>query len=241
MLTLSISRPALVVAAAVLLSACQGPANSALSTAHAASSPSAVQSGGAARARSRLKPAMSPAAAGWAPADLQARYKLPSSTKGSGQIVAIVDAYDNPNVASDLATYRSNYDLGTANFTKYNQQGKTGNYPQGNTGWGIQIDLDVEMVSASCPLCTIYLIEANSADGSDLAASVREAVKLGVHIVNTSWGCAGSDAACQRKTSALRESSISPPRAARAVSVRLQLRHRRCDRRYDALQERFAI
>src|SRR5580692_1028322 len=40
---------------------------------------------------------MRPDVAGWAPADLQARYHLPSSTKGAGQIVAIVDAYDNPN------------------------------------------------------------------------------------------------------------------------------------------------
>ena len=41
--------------------------------------------------------------AGWGPSDLQAAYDLPSSSKGSGQVVAIVDAYDNPNVASDLA------------------------------------------------------------------------------------------------------------------------------------------
>jgi subtilase family serine protease len=146
-----------------------------------------------------IKPAMGPAASGWAPADLQARYKLPSSTQGSGQIVAIVDAYDNPNVASDLAAYRSNYGLGTANFTKYNQHGQTGNYPQGDTGWGVQTDLDVEMVSAGCPLCTIYLIEANSAGGNDLAASVREAVKLGARIVNTSWECIGSDTYVSKK------------------------------------------
>ena len=119
--------------------------------------------------------------------------------RARAQIVAIVDAYDNPNVASDLATYRSNYGLGTANFTKYNQRGQTGSYPPGDTGWGVQIDLDVEMVSASCPLCTIYLIEANSDEGSDLAASVREAVKLGARIVNTSWSCAASDACVSKK------------------------------------------
>jgi len=192
MVSLSICRPALMSAAAVLLSACQGPANSALSL--LPSPPAAVQ-----RGASQIKPAMGPAASGWAPADLQARYRLPSSTKGSGQIVAIVDAYDNPNVASDLATYRSNYGLGTANFTKYNQRGQTRSYPPGDTGWGIQIDLDVEMVSASCPLCTMYLIEANSAEGSDLAASVREAVKLGARIVNISWGCGASDACVSKK------------------------------------------
>jgi len=192
MVSLSIGRPALVVAAAVLFSACQGPVSSPPSGSPPL--PGAVQ-----RGASQIEPALGPAASGWAPADLQARYKLPSSTKGSGQIVAIVDAYDNPNVASDLATYRSNYGLETANFTKYNQRGQTGNYPSGDAGWGVQIDLDVEMVSASCPLCTIYLVEANSAEGSDLAASVREAVKLGARIVNTSWGCTASDACVSKK------------------------------------------
>lgn len=130
--------------------------------------------------------------AGWAPADFQARYKLPSRTNGKGQIVAIVDAYDNPNVASDLAAYRSEFGLGTAKFYKYNQEGQQSNYPSGTTGWGVEIDLDVEMVSATCPLCTIYLIEANGADTSDLDTAEVEAVKLGAHIVSNSWICYNS-------------------------------------------------
>ena len=44
---------------------------------------------------------------GYGPADLQSAYKLPSSTAGAGQTVAIVDAQDDPNAESDLATYRS--------------------------------------------------------------------------------------------------------------------------------------
>ncbi|HEX3369416.1 MAG TPA: hypothetical protein VHS56_07575 [Candidatus Cybelea sp.] len=126
---------------------------------------------------------------GWTPADFQAAYNLPSATKGKGQIVAIVDAYDNPDVASDLATYRSAYGLGTANFTKYNQKGKTGNYPQGSPDWGVETDLDVQMVSAVCPNCTIDLIEANSENSDDLEAAEAEAVKLGAHVVSNSWIC----------------------------------------------------
>jgi subtilase family serine protease len=143
---------------------------------------------------------ISPAAAGWAPADFQAHYKLPSGTKGSGQIVAVVDAYDNPNVANDLATYRTEFGLGAAKFFKYNQEGQQGNYPSGSTGWGIEIDLDVEMASATCPLCTIELIEANSADSSDLEAAEAQAVKLGAHIVSNSWICFGS-ISCVKKSS----------------------------------------
>jgi subtilase family serine protease len=138
------------------------------------------------------KSGISPAVSGWAPSDFQTRYNLPSSTNGKGQIVAIVDAYDNPNVASDVAAYRSQFGLGTANFTKYNQQGQKKNYPRGSTGWGVEIDLDVQMVSAACPLCTIYLVEANSSDFGDLQTAEAEAVTLGAHIVSNSWICYGS-------------------------------------------------
>jgi subtilase family serine protease len=129
---------------------------------------------------------------GWAPADLQKRYNTPSSTNGSGQIVAIVDAYDNPNITSDLAAYRTQFSLGTANFTKYNQEGQTSNYPSGSTGWGTEEDLDVDMVSAVCPKCTIYLVEANSNNTTDLEAAEAEAVTLGAHIVSNSWICYAS-------------------------------------------------
>ncbi|MBV8116399.1 MAG: peptidase S8, partial [Candidatus Eremiobacteraeota bacterium] len=125
---------------------------------------------------------------GYGPADLQAAYNLPSQRNGQGQVVAIVDSYDNPNVVSDLAQYRSKYSLPTANFTKYNQNGQTKNYPRGNTAWGIEIDSDVDMVSASCPNCTIYLVEANSSAVSDIEAAESAAVSLGAHIVSNSFG-----------------------------------------------------
>ncbi|HEX3672029.1 MAG TPA: S8 family serine peptidase, partial [Candidatus Cybelea sp.] len=117
---------------------------------------------------------------------------------GSGQIVAIVDAYDNPNVATDMAAYRSEFALPTGNFTKYNQEGQTSNYPSGSLGWGVEIDLDVQMVSATCPLCTIYLVEANSSNSSDLEAAEDQAVKLGAHIISNSWGC-GNSVTCLSK------------------------------------------
>ncbi|MBV9233054.1 MAG: peptidase S8 [Candidatus Eremiobacteraeota bacterium] len=134
-----------------------------------------------------------PAIAGHVPADYQSAYNLPSATKGAGQIVAIVDAYDNPNVSSDLATYRNQFSLGTANFTKYNQNGQQSNYPTPNQNWGLEEDLDVQTVSAVCPKCTIYLVEANSNNTSDLETAEKTAVTLGAHIVSNSWGCLGSN------------------------------------------------
>jgi hypothetical protein len=140
-----------------------------------------------------IQPQVGQNVSGWWPSDFQTRYNLPSGSKGSGQIVAIVDAYDNPNVASDLAAYRSNFGLGTATFTKYNQNGQTSGFPQGSTGWGLEEDLDVQMVAAVCPKCTIYLIEANGADQSDLQTAEATAVSLGAHIVSNSWGCFGNN------------------------------------------------
>jgi subtilase family serine protease len=136
---------------------------------------------------------------GLTPADLESAYNLPSTSKGSGQVVAIVDAYDNPNVASDLAEYRSTFGLGTAQFTKYNQEGQQSNYPEGDTGWGVEIDLDVAMVSASCPNCTIWLFEANSNNFLDLAAAEVEAVKLGATIISNSYSATGCKRICSQK------------------------------------------
>jgi subtilase family serine protease len=128
----------------------------------------------------------------WGAGDIESAYDLPSSSKGSGQIVAIVIAYDNPKVAKDLAVYRAHYGLPAAKFFKYNQDGEQSHYPKGDPDYGIEIDNDVDMVSASCPNCTIYLVEANSNDGSDFATAETEAVKLGAHITSNSFACYGS-------------------------------------------------
>lgn len=136
----------------------------------------------------------SPLVNGWQPKDFQAAYNLPSSKDGAGQLVVVVDAFDNPNVTSDLATYRTEFGLGKAKFNKLNQKGKKGPYPQGNTGWGVEIDLDVQMVSAACPKCTIDLIEANDNYTNNLYAAEKEAVKLGAHVITNSWGGGGGSA-----------------------------------------------
>src|SRR5580765_5458084 len=46
---------------------------------------------------------------GYQPANLAIDYKLPTS--GTGQTVAIVDAYDNPTAEADLAAYRTQFGL----------------------------------------------------------------------------------------------------------------------------------
>ena len=137
--------------------------------------------------------------AGNGPADLRSAYKLQgaSAQDGSGETVAIVDAYDDPNAESDLAVYRAQYGLPpctTANgcFKKVNQSGKSGNYPPGDPGWAIEISLDVDMVSAICPHCNILLVEASSASFTNLGTAVNYAASVpGVVAISNSYG--GSD------------------------------------------------
>ncbi|WP_194924231.1 S53 family peptidase [Catenulispora pinisilvae] len=129
--------------------------------------------------------------AGFGPADLQAAYKLPG-TGGASQTVAIVDAGDDATAEADLAVYRSTYGLPactTANgcFKKVNQTGASAPLPA-DQGWGIEMALDVDMVSAACPQCHILLVEGDDAHSSNLAASVDTAVKLGATEVSNSYG-----------------------------------------------------
>ena len=130
---------------------------------------------------------------GYYPSDLQAAYGLAnaSTNYGSGVTVAIVDAYSNPYLASDLATYRSYFSLpkcttSTGCLTIVNQSGGT-KLPHANSGWGTEEDLDVEMVSAICPNCNILLVEASSNSMSNLAAAAAYA---GAHanVVSNSYG-----------------------------------------------------
>ncbi|MEU3030436.1 S53 family peptidase [Streptomyces incarnatus] len=132
---------------------------------------------------------------GYGPSDLQSAYGLASAaaSKGSGETVAIVDAYDDPNAAADLATYRSYYGLPACTtsdgcFEKVGQTGSTSSLPSADSGWAGEISLDLDMVSAACPNCNILLVEAKSASMANLGTAVNEAVKLGAKYVSNSYG-----------------------------------------------------
>src|SRR5437879_10196210 len=58
---------------------------------------------------------------------------------GQGTTIAIVDAYDDPNIVADLARFDSTYGIpDPPSFTKVNQTGGT-TYPAPNTGWSKEI------------------------------------------------------------------------------------------------------
>ncbi|KUN21073.1 peptidase S8 [Streptomyces antibioticus] len=143
-----------------------------------------------------LKPnATSATPTGYGPSDLQDAYGLTdaAASNGSGQTIAIVDAYDDPNAAADLATYRSYYGLPactTANgcFKKVSQTGSTTSFPSADSGWAGEISLDLDMVSAIAPNAHILLVEAKSSSMANLGTAVNEAVKLGAKFVSNSYG-----------------------------------------------------
>jgi len=136
-------------------------------------------------------------AGGLTPAQLASAYGYDPTAGGSGQTVAIVDAYDDPAIETDLAEFDKNYSLPactTANlcFKKVGQTG-TSSLPEADTsGWSVEISLDVETVHAVCHNCKILLVEAESESNEDLAAAVDEAVLLGATEVSNSY--AGSEA-----------------------------------------------
>ena len=130
---------------------------------------------------------------GLSPCQLEGAYELPSTVAGAGRTVAIVDAFDDPNAESDLAVYRAQYGLPactTANgcFNKLNQNGVAGTYPAGNQGWAEEISLDLDTVSAVCPLCHITLVEAKTNSDTNLLTAEVTAGGLSPTAISNSWG-----------------------------------------------------
>jgi hypothetical protein len=139
---------------------------------------------------------------GFGPSNLQSAYNLASASaaNGAGETVAVVDAYNDPDANSDLTVYRSQFGLPactTSNgcFKVVSQTGSTTSLPPNaptSDDWTGEEALDVDMVSAICPLCDIDLVEATSDSNANLGTAMNEAVTLGAKFVSNSYG--GSEA-----------------------------------------------
>jgi subtilase family serine protease len=105
--------------------------------------------------------------------------------QGQGMTIALVDAYDDPNIASDLAFYASYFHLTPCNFQKV-----VVGSPAGNEDWALEMSLDVEQACALAPKANIILVEANSANDTDLFAAVQVATSspYNATTVSMSWG-----------------------------------------------------
>ena len=154
---------------------------------------------------SGVGPAQFPSPIGYTPAQVRKAYGIDSISingivgDGSGQTIAIVDAYDWPTAFDDLHRFDQQFGLpDPPSFTKLNQFGQAsplpGTDPAGagnpNGTWEMEEALDVEWVHAIAPMANIILVEANSAFSNDLIdTAVATAKNLpGVSVVSMSFG-----------------------------------------------------
>lgn len=114
-----------------------------------------------------------------------------AGSNGTGQTIAIVDAFHDPNLAGDLATFdQANHLPGqtaaqVAGFLSQSDQSGG----QTNDGWAGEEALDVEWAHAAAPGARIVVVEAKSDSLGDLMAAVDTARNTpGVSVVSMSWG-----------------------------------------------------
>jgi subtilase family serine protease len=107
---------------------------------------------------------------------------------GSGQTIAIVDAYNDPTLSNDLAVFDAEFGIASANLKVENETGGS-TLPSTDGGWAGEISLDVEWAHAIAPGARIVLVEASSASLTDLLTAVDTARNTaGVSVVSMSWG-----------------------------------------------------
>ena len=110
------------------------------------------------------------------------------SGTGAGETIAIVDAYNDPDIAADLAAFDAEYDLPAPPSFTTDNLGATTTDP----GWALETSLDVEWAHAIAPEADIILVEAASSSLSNLLSAVSFAGKqAGVSVVSMSWGSGG--------------------------------------------------
>jgi hypothetical protein len=143
------------------------------------------------------------------PADLNSAYfpgEKPAAPDSEPQTIALVDAFDDPNIAADLKVYDEEFGLPPCTeangcFKKLNQRGEVGHPPSTKTeaereeaeGWALEISTDVEAAHAVCQNCRIVLVEAeNSAYPNLIAAENTASGAVAASEISNSWG--GSEA-----------------------------------------------
>ncbi|MGO9463703.1 MAG: DUF4082 domain-containing protein [Isosphaeraceae bacterium] len=135
-----------------------------------------------------------PQTGAYTPAQIAQAYQFNSITfngvagTGSGETIAIVDAYDDPRIQADLNTFDSQYGLPATTVIRVNETGGVSYPPSDPTGgWELEESLDVEWAHAMAPGASIMLVEASSANDSDLLTAVKYA-SAHANVVSMSWG-----------------------------------------------------
>jgi Bacterial Ig-like domain (group 3) len=119
---------------------------------------------------------------------------------GAGQTIAIIDAFDDPDLVSSSASNFASSDLHTFDtqfglpepsgfFTKVSQTGGT-NYPRVDPsgGWEGEEALDVEWAHAIAPQANIILVEARGPNNNLYTAIQWAEQQKAVSVISMSWG-----------------------------------------------------
>jgi subtilase family serine protease len=149
---------------------------------------------------------VSPTVSGYGPSQFHSGYNLPTTVTGK-HVIAVVDAFSNPNVLANLNTYNAQFGLPntpkcsktakTACLAVRNQNGQKSPLPPGDTGWGLEIALDVQVAHAICQNCRINLYEASSNSFANLAVAVNTAASQGAEAISNSYGAYLNDCSTQ--------------------------------------------
>lgn len=134
----------------------------------------------------------------FSPEQIREAYSINSIPEtGAGQTIAIIDAYNDPDIASDVTNFDAYYNLqafnvaGGPTFTVVNQNNAAAPLPANAApgNWDLEESLDVEYAHSIAPGANIILFEANSSDTNDLYAAVGVAKNIpGVSVITMSWG-----------------------------------------------------
>ncbi|MFN7999169.1 MAG: S53 family peptidase [Bryobacteraceae bacterium] len=136
-------------------------------------------------------PSIAPNVSGLSPSKMRVAYGLNNlANKGAGQVIALVDAYDNPNAETDLGVFTTQFGLPactTANGC-FKKIYAAGTKPPTNAGWAGESSLDIEWAYAIAQQAKIILVEASSNSNNALWQAVDVAVQNGATVVSMSFG-----------------------------------------------------
>jgi subtilase family serine protease len=126
----------------------------------------------------------------FSPAQIRHAYGFDTiKNQGAGQVIGIVDAYDDPNIESDLAVFNQQFNLPACTSSNgcFRKVYERGSVPGSNANWSMEISLDVEWAHAIAPQANIVLVECASNSMTDLMSGVDAAVRNGASAVSMSW------------------------------------------------------
>ncbi len=146
-----------------------------------------------------------PPAGAMTPSDVVAAYQIPAATSAAGKIVALVDMPDS-NAYDELSTYRQAFgipalpkcpdglpDGKTPCFASVDENGNPADPSLDCAASDPESGLDMGMVSAACPDCSILLVEMTSAMGQgitpqEFVTTSATAARLGAVATSISFG-----------------------------------------------------